>query len=225
MTDHDRHSYFHANALLNLVKIDQTTGRDEADVLCGLAAGRKASERLNWRQGMLFCDRLMAGVYLGRGDIMAARKGYTVCFESCRRAYMLPGLTQCLEMLGDVKHGICDLEATFHWAGVYLAAVRVYRDVAHTYQALRCLGDIFLAQGDKKTALNVFYAVLKGATKTDIHRRRADCMSRIGDILMAQGNEAEARRMWEDARPLFVRSSQLQDTTSIDARLARFAES
>ncbi|KAJ6572131.1 hypothetical protein B0H19DRAFT_1256041 [Mycena capillaripes] len=225
MTDHDRHPYFHANALLNLVKIDQTIGGDEADVLRGLATASRASERLNWRQGMLFCERLMAGVHLARGDIMAARKGYTICFESCRRLYMLPGLTQCLEMFGDLKHGMCDLEATFHWAGTYLAVVRVYRDVVRTYQALRCLGDIFLAQGDTETALSVFYAVLEGVTEMDIHRTRADCMSRIGDILMAQGNKAEARRMWEDARPLFVRSSQMKDAASIDARLAQFAES
>ncbi|KAF7348590.1 NB-ARC domain-containing protein [Mycena venus] len=224
MTDHDRHPYFHANSLLNLVKIDQTMGRDEAYILRGLAVARQAVERLNWRQGMLFCERVMAGVYLARGDIAAAREEYARCYQACRRAFMLPGVTQCLEMLGDFRYGMSDFQSTFHWAGVYLAVVRVYSDVVPTYQALRCLGDIFLAEGDTETALNIFYAVLKGVTEMDIHRRRADCMVRIGDILMARGNAREARKMWHDAHSLFIRSSQRKDAASIDVRLAQFVD-
>ncbi|KAJ7645999.1 hypothetical protein DFH06DRAFT_581428 [Mycena polygramma] len=222
MSDHGRHAYFHANALLNLVKIDQTTGKEEAVVLRGLKVARKASEHLNWWHGMLFCERLMAGVHLALGNRAAARKGYTECFESYRRAYMFPGMTQCLEMLGDPRYGMCDLETSFHWAAIYLATVGVFRDVTLTYHALRCLGENFLAQGDEETAINVFHAVLQGATEMDIHRSRAHCMSRIGDILMARGNAAEARRMWEEARPLFIRSSQLREATSLDVRLAQF---
>jgi len=225
MTDQERHPYFHANALLNLVKIDQTVGRDDAQVLRGLEAAKQAVMRLDWMQGKLFCERLMAGVHLARRDVAAAREGYTLCFQSYRGAYMFPGVTRCLEMLGDLRHGMSDLETTFHWAGTYLAVVRVYTDVVLTYQALRCLGDVLLAEGDSETALNIFYAVLKGATEMDVHRRRADCMIRIGDILMARGNAAEARKMWEDARPLFIRSAQMNDAASIDVRLAQIADS
>ncbi|KAJ7824511.1 hypothetical protein B0H14DRAFT_3145662 [Mycena olivaceomarginata] len=187
MTDQDRHPYFHANSLLNMVKIDQTVGRDEAHVLRGLAVAEQAVVRLDWKQGILFCERLMAGVRLARGDTAAAREGYISCFQSSRVGYMIPGMTLCLEMLGDLRHGMSNVETTFHWAGTFFAAVLVYRDVVLTYQALRCLGDIFLAEGDDETALNVFNAVLQGATEMDAHRRRADCMVRIGDVLMARG--------------------------------------
>ncbi|KAF8202676.1 hypothetical protein K438DRAFT_1757998 [Mycena galopus ATCC 62051] len=225
ITDQDRHPYFHANALLNLVKIDQNVGRDEAQVLRGLAIAKQAVTRLNWTQGNLFCNRIMAGVLLARGETVAARDGYSLCFQSYLRAYMIPGATQCLEMLGDLRHGMFDLETTFHWATMYLAVVRVYTDVVLTHYALRCMGDIFLAQGDVETALNVFYAVLQGVTEMDGYRRQADCMVRIGDILMAQKNSIGARRMWEDAQPLFIRSSQMKDAASIDIRLAQFANS
>jgi predicted negative regulator of RcsB-dependent stress response len=49
-------------------------------------------------------------------------------------------------------------------------------------------------------------------------------MVRIGDILMARGNAVEARKMWKDAKPLFIRSSQMKDAASVDARLAQFAD-
>jgi hypothetical protein len=224
MSDQDRHPYFHTNGLLKMVKIDQTVGRDEAHVLHGLAVAKQAVVRLDWKQGMLFCERLMAGVHLARGDIAAAREGYISCFQSTRVGYMLPGMMQCLEMLGDLRHGMSDVETTFHWAGTFFAAVRVWHNVVLTYQALRCLGDIFLAEGDDETALNVFSAVLEGATEMDVHRRRADCMVRIGDILMARGNAAEATKMWRDARPLFIRSSQMKDAASVDVRLAQFVD-
>ncbi|KAJ7098225.1 hypothetical protein C8R44DRAFT_888860 [Mycena epipterygia] len=222
MTDLNRHPYFHVNALFNLVKIDLEMGREEVHVLRDLAGAKGTATRLGWVQGMLFGERLMAGVQLLRGETAMAREGYTRCFDSYRRARMLPGATQCLEMLADLRHGMCDLEDTFRLAGTYLALVRVSKDLVHTYQALRCLGDIFLAQGDSETALNIFYAVLEGSTEMGVHRRRADCMSRIGNIFMAQGNTAGARKMWEDARPLFLRSTQIKDVASIDASLAQF---
>ncbi|KAJ7113836.1 hypothetical protein C8R44DRAFT_881413 [Mycena epipterygia] len=222
MTDLNRHPYFHVNALFNLVKIDLAMGREEVHVLHDLAVAKQTATNLGWLQGILFSERLMAGVQLVRGETAMALEGYTQCFDSYRRVRMLPGAIQCLEMLADLRHGMCDLEDTFRWAGRYLALVRVYKNLVPTYQALRCLGDIFLAQGDTETALNIFYAVLERSTEMDIHRRRADCMSRIGDIFIAQGNMAGARKMWEDARPLFLRSTQMKDVASIDARLAQF---
>ncbi|KAJ6532784.1 hypothetical protein DFH09DRAFT_1408313 [Mycena vulgaris] len=179
MTALDRHPYFHANALFNLVKIDLTVGREEAHILAGLARAKEAAAHLGWTQGLLFDARLMAGMDLTRGDTAAARAGYARCFVAYRRTHMLPGATQCLAMLADPAHGMCSPADAFRWAGTYLALVRVWRDVVPTYQALRCLGDVFLAQGDTDTALNIFRAV---ALKAICH---------------AQGE-------WTTAPPLFV---------------------
>ncbi|KAJ6628708.1 hypothetical protein B0H10DRAFT_1988920 [Mycena sp. CBHHK59/15] len=74
-------------------------------------------------------------------------------------------------------------------------------------------------QGDEETALNIFLTVLDGSTEMDVHRRRADCMTRIGDIQMRHGHLEEARKLWEDARPLFARSSQMKEVAGINARL------
>ncbi|KAJ7824507.1 hypothetical protein B0H14DRAFT_2597169 [Mycena olivaceomarginata] len=182
----------------------------------GWQSPSQAVVRLDWKQGMLFYERLMAGVHLARGGHCGRTRGIHLMLTIQSGG--------CLEMLGDLRHGMSDVETTFHWAGTFFAAVRVWPDVVLTYQALRCLGDIFLAEGDDETALNVFSAVLEGATEMDVHRRRADCMVRIGDILMARGNAAEATKMWRDARPLFIRSSQMKDAASVDVRLAQFVD-
>ncbi|KAJ7746450.1 hypothetical protein DFH07DRAFT_962926 [Mycena maculata] len=121
MTELNRHPYFHCNVLLNLVKIDLVMGRDESDILRGLDSAKKAATRIGWTQGMLFGERLMAGVHLARGEAATAQGMYILCFKSCQKAYMIPGATQCLEMLGDITYGMCGLEETWHWTVTYLA--------------------------------------------------------------------------------------------------------
>jgi hypothetical protein len=58
----------------------------------------------------------------------------------------------------------------------------------------------------------------------DVHRRRADCISRIGDIFLCRGDLVRAKEMWETARPLFVRSSRAKDVTAVDSRLAQLED-
>jgi hypothetical protein len=128
-----------------------------------------------------------------------------------------------LETLSDISNKLCGLEKTSHWATTYFALSRKTKDLVNTYQALKCLGDILLDQGDDETAMNVFQAVLDGSTEMDVHRRRADCMSRIGDISVRGGQPNKARDMWEAALPLFVRSSQAKDATAIERKLSQWA--
>jgi hypothetical protein len=87
-------------------------------------------------------------------------------------------------------------------------------------QAFRCLGQIFSAQGDDETALNLFNVALDGFTFMDIHCWRADCMVRIGDILNNCGEVIKAIDLWKTARPLFERSSQMKDVIKIDTKIA-----
>jgi hypothetical protein len=76
---------------------------------------------------------------------------------------------------------------------------------------------------DEETALSVFQVVLDGSTEMDVHRRRADCMSRMGDIYLRRGELDRAKQLWDTARPLFVRSSRAKDPTSIGSKLAQLA--
>ncbi|KAJ7916354.1 hypothetical protein B0H13DRAFT_2323455 [Mycena leptocephala] len=54
----------------------------------------------------------------------------------------------------------------------------------------------------------------------DMHRRRAECMLRLGDISMGHSDLFKAVEFWERARSLFERSSQVKQVQHINERLA-----
>jgi hypothetical protein len=54
----------------------------------------------------------------------------------------------------------------------------------------------------------------------DVHRGRAECMLRLGDIFYGYGDPLKAMEFWEAARPLFECSSQAQQVANIDDKLA-----
>jgi hypothetical protein len=87
-------------------------------------------------------------------------------------------------------------------------------------KALQFLGDVFLAQDEEHTAIVLFTVALEGVTSMDVHRSRAECMLRLGDIFNGHSNQIKAVELWETARPLFERSSQTKQVELVDRRLA-----
>jgi hypothetical protein len=222
MTSRHRSPYFHTNSLSNLVQLDIITGVYDAVTLRNLAASRELAVELPFHGVTLTCDVCQAALDLRNGD---GTKAYTA-FQTLagRTVTRHDSVYLSLANLGDLSNNLCGLEQTFHWATIYFAFSRKGKILGHTYQALRCLGDILLAQGDDTTAMNIFQAVLDGSTEMDVHRRRADCMSRIGDILLHRGEPEKAKDMWEAALPLFVRSSQAKDAAAIETKLDQLAD-
>ncbi|KAJ7233661.1 hypothetical protein C8J57DRAFT_1249764 [Mycena rebaudengoi] len=126
----------------------------------------------------------------------------------------------CLERLGDLSTGMNDILTTLRWTVIFLGQAVKCKDKRQTMQAFRCLGQLFAAKGDNETALSLFNVALDGFTLMDVHRWRADCMVRIADILNSHGEVMKAVELWQAARPLFKRSSQMKDVINIDAKLA-----
>ncbi|KAJ7694706.1 hypothetical protein B0H16DRAFT_1844977 [Mycena metata] len=60
------------------------------------------------------------------------------------------------------------------------------------YKALQFLGDIFLREEDEITATSLFTLALEGFTKMDVHRSRAECKIRIGNISNKHGDFLKA---------------------------------
>ncbi|KAJ6480998.1 hypothetical protein C8R45DRAFT_1100565 [Mycena sanguinolenta] len=85
--------------------------------------------------------------------------------------------------------------------------------------ALLFLGDVFVTDNDEDTALALYTVALEGFTFMDVHRSRAECMLRLGDLAYKHGDTTAAIVHWEMARPLFERSSQTKDIAKIDSRL------
>ncbi|KAJ7817671.1 hypothetical protein B0H14DRAFT_3741639 [Mycena olivaceomarginata] len=221
MTGRHCSPYFHANAVRTLAQIDIITGVEDS-VLQTLIAARELAKELRWPHALVMCDISQCELDIRSGNGAKAYTSLKCLVTNAELDAEVMFLT--LESLGELSHGLCGVDETFGWATTYFAFARKTQDLGHTYQALRYLGDTFLAQGDEETALNVFQTVLDGSTKMDVHRRRADCMSRIGDILLCRDDLVRAKGMWETARPLFVRSSRAKDATTVESKLAQLVD-
>ncbi|KAJ7031822.1 hypothetical protein C8F04DRAFT_1262465 [Mycena alexandri] len=88
------------------------------------------------------------------------------------------------------------------------------------HKGLQFIGDVFLQENDEVTAISLFTLALQGFTVMDVHRSRAECMIRLGDISKKNGDLLNALELWELARPLFVRSSQTKQIQAIDERMS-----
>ncbi|KAJ7732673.1 hypothetical protein B0H16DRAFT_1580650, partial [Mycena metata] len=123
----------------------------------------------------------------------------------------------CLERLAHIERW-----EGFHstsWPTVYLAHSLKVKEKLGIYKGLEFLGDVFLREQDEVTATSLFTLALEGFTQMDVHRSRAECMIRLGDISNKCGDSLEALGLWEQARPLFERSSQAKRIQDIDERL------
>jgi hypothetical protein len=129
----------------------------------------------------------------------------------------------CLETLADVTRW-----NGFHGASIWPIVLLVYslksRAKLGVHKALQFLGDVFYSQNDEDTAAILFTLALEGFTYMDVHRSKAECMLRLGDISKGHGNLLKAVGLWEMARPLFERSSQANQVAIIDKRLTEIGE-
>ncbi|KAJ7262916.1 hypothetical protein C8J57DRAFT_1513156 [Mycena rebaudengoi] len=218
MTSPTRSPFFHLNALINLAFIDLAMEAPDAEINRNLDLASSLSTKLGWPHGSLAREITMAGVHLRQEERATARTIYLRSIDASRN-FSTEIMAVCLEKLADLTHGLDGVDNTLRWATTYLALGYTTKSLGDTFEALRCLGDIFLARQDEETALSVFQAVLQGSTEMDVHRRRADCMSRIGDILIRRGDVEGAMEMWEKARPLCILSSQMKSVNKLDERL------
>jgi hypothetical protein len=167
------------------------------------------------------CDVILADLYLREGNSLAAKTILARCLKVTLEYSQLQ--TYCLERLGDAS---CwgDLDGMSSWTAVFLVNSLKRKEKVGIYKALQSLGDIFLAQHDDHTAISLFTVALEGFTQMDVHRSRAECMLRLGDISMVHSEPLKAVEFWEAARPLFEHSSQAKQVHGIDVRLADISE-
>ncbi|KAJ7869796.1 hypothetical protein B0H13DRAFT_1896478 [Mycena leptocephala] len=164
--------------------------------------------------------RLSSGnLYLREGNFLPAK----TLFESCLKpSFRQPDImSYCLERLGDASRWSANMSS---WTTVFLVHSVQRREKLGIHKALQFLGDAFLAQDDGHTAINLFTVALEGFTYMDVHRSRAECMLRLGDISKGQGDLLKALELWTTARPLFEQSSQAKQVENIDQRLGGVSE-
>jgi hypothetical protein len=125
----------------------------------------------------------------------------------------------CLGRLADIRAWPAS-EWHPRWPIMYCGHAYIAKDKLELHQALLLLGDVFLATKDNETATNLYIVALEGFTYMDVHRSRAQCMVRLGDLANEQGHTSKAIGFWKTARPLFERSLQAKDVAQIDVRLS-----
>ncbi|KAJ7751658.1 hypothetical protein B0H16DRAFT_823475 [Mycena metata] len=169
---------------------------------------------------MLGCNLIQADLDLRDGDLSSSM--FCKCLQIVWGTYS-EQVSYCLERLADINRW----EGSHHptsWAAVFLAYSLKAKEWLGICKGLQFLGDVFLRENDEATAISLFTLALEGFTQMDVHRSRAECMIRLGDMSKNHGDSLKALELWDTARPLFECSSQAQRVQHIDQRLAGISE-
>ncbi|KAJ7451914.1 hypothetical protein FB451DRAFT_1524463 [Mycena latifolia] len=216
--------YTYACALLNIAQVDIILGASKQDVFSNLNKAKALFDALKYgyydiMAANIYCKIVLGQLHLREREILAAKGIFHTGFKSTwgnAQSVLL-----CMESLANIS---CWPERDFRWAAswtvIYLGYAKKLGDKIALHRALQFLGDVFQAEGDSATSNSLFIVALEGFTWMDIHRSRAECMLRLGDLAKGHGEVSKAKELWKTARPLFECSSQAKQVTQIDERLA-----
>jgi tetratricopeptide (TPR) repeat protein len=220
-TSVDQDLYGYGFALLNVAEINVSIGAPKEDVQSVYEKARGIFNTVGYVQEVTMCNMILADLYLQEGNLLEAKN----VFESCLKSSFVHSqiMSYCLERCGDVSHWGSPSWGS-NWTTVFLVHSVRQKEKLGICKALQFLGDVFLAQDDEYTAASLLTAALDGFTKMDVHRSRAECMLRLGDISKGQGDLQKAVELWTIARPLFEKSSQAKQVEKIDQRLRGVGE-
>ncbi|KAJ7024845.1 hypothetical protein C8F04DRAFT_1192017 [Mycena alexandri] len=203
-------------SLMNIVDIEVSMGTAKHEIQRKINEAQTISKVIGNIKLSTMCDIVQAGLNLREGDMS------TVLFCKCLRASWGNDselVSQCLERLGDVSCWINGPHEST-WSTVLLAHSLKQKEKLGIHKGLQFIGDVFLQENDEVTAISLFTLALQGFTAMDVHRSRAECMIRLGDISEKNGDLLNALELWELARPLFVHSSQTKQIQAIDERMS-----
>ncbi|KAJ7802513.1 hypothetical protein B0H14DRAFT_1658715 [Mycena olivaceomarginata] len=222
-TSLEQDSFGHGYALGFAAEIDMSMGVSKAAIQRSINAAVSIFTTVGYDLGLALCGVLEADITLREGHMLEAQAQFRQCLKSSF-GYHPAILTYCLKQLSDMTRWGADLSWMPSWPTILLAYSLKSKQKLGIYKGLQFIGDIVLAQDDKDTAIALFTVALEGFTEMDVHRSKAECMLRLGDICKKHNNYREAVEHWNTARPLFERSSQVKQVENIDNRLACASE-
>ncbi|KAJ7830297.1 hypothetical protein B0H14DRAFT_3715594 [Mycena olivaceomarginata] len=214
---HDHNEYAYAISLINIAHIDTMCG-DTRDVYHKLNQAKEIFNKFAGSREIIYCNTTEADIELREKKFDLAKIRFRECLHS---TWGIDNEIEslCLERLADITAWPSS-EWQFRWPVTYLGYAYKRNNNFALYKAFLCLGDVFIINKDEKTAENLYMMALKGFTQMDIHRSRAQCMIRLGDLANKQGHTSKAISLWQTAQPLFERSLQATDVAQIDVRLS-----
>ncbi|KAJ7049212.1 hypothetical protein C8F01DRAFT_1378894 [Mycena amicta] len=174
--------------------------------------------------GFILLDMILGELKLYQGDRPHATRLLQTSFSKLFGTLNECSIS-CAQELADYDSRLGSLDVTFNWSVVVLAFASRIRDNLSKIQALRCLGKVFLAEGDYGNARVLLALALEDLTFLDVHHWRADCMMQLAQI-RKQGGDVEGEvQFLRQAIPLFERSGQTKDVARAEALLLAAAKS
>ncbi|KAJ7719500.1 hypothetical protein B0H16DRAFT_1700224 [Mycena metata] len=216
----DQNPYVYGLTLASIAELEVLMGSPTDEIQSKIDTSKAIFERQGHKRVAIFTLCYQAALNLREGDMSS------LLFRQCLRSgwgNFADIVSYCFERLGDIS---C-WEGSQHpssWTTVFLAHAIKENQRLEIHKALQFLGDVFLKENDEATAVSLFTVALEGFTQMDVHRSRAQCMIRLGDIAQKNDDFLRALALWETARPLFERSSQVKRVYDIDERLSGIGE-
>jgi tetratricopeptide (TPR) repeat protein len=216
---HYPHSY--GLALLNVADVDVAIGASKDDVQRNCDTAREILNMAGNVEGVMMCDVILADLHLREGRLLTAKTFFERCSTLTSEYSQI--ISYCLERLGKGSYW-ASLAGMASWTTIFLVYSLKRKEKLGIYKAIQFLGDIFLSQEDEHTAISLFRVALDGFTQMDVHRSRAECMLRLGDISKRHNDLLQAVELWDAARPLFERSSQVKEVQHIKERVTGISD-
>ncbi|KAJ7312948.1 hypothetical protein DFH08DRAFT_896257 [Mycena albidolilacea] len=213
----NRSAYNRATALVNLAEIAVSMGVQKQYVQENIELAKSIFTTLNVKPMIFCCDATLADLYIREKDLPTAKRLFKKCLELATEHSEIKLF--CFERLGNTSFWGAN-EVTLGWMTIFLIHSLKSKAKLQVYKALQFLGQIFLTHKDENTAVSLFTVALVGFTYMDVHRSRAECMVKLGEISNRHGDLLQAVELWESARPLFERSSQVKEVQCVDQRLS-----
>ncbi|KAF8193187.1 hypothetical protein K438DRAFT_845535 [Mycena galopus ATCC 62051] len=216
----DKDPYRHAMTLLNIAQVDVALGAPKSNVQRNNDRAKEIFIVKGDLRLMLTCDVVQADLHLRERDIQAARALFEKILRSSWGKYT-DVVSGCLERLGDVSCWSM-MGSMCSWPTVLLAHSLKFKDKLGISKALQFLGDVVLSQGgsEENTAISLFTVAIEQFSYMDVHHSRGECLLRLGDIAKRHGELDKAVELWQGARLLFERASQVKQIEKIEVRLA-----
>ncbi|KAJ7821960.1 hypothetical protein B0H14DRAFT_3146541 [Mycena olivaceomarginata] len=215
-TSVDKNAYWHATALANVAEIELSMDVPTDVIQKNIDQARLILETSGLRKWVTICDTLLVALSARDKHLLTAQ----ILFERYLKLNLDSEINSfCLEWLANVSQW-----GAFHsmvrWTTVFLVHSVKHKRNLKVHKAIQFFGDLFLTQEDEGSATSLFTTALEGFTYMDVHRSRAECMLKLGDLSKNCGDLLKAMELWDTARPLFERSSQAQQVENIDCRIA-----
>jgi tetratricopeptide (TPR) repeat protein len=192
-------------------------GVQKHDVQRNIDLARSIFTTLNLKKWIIYLDIILADLYTRENNRLAAKRLFKKCLELATEHSDIKLL--CFERLGNASSWGAD-ESTPGWTTIFLIYSLKLKAKLQVYKASQFMGQMFLMHKDENTAISLFTVALMGFTYMDVHQSRAECMLRLGDTSGRCGDLLKAVELWESARPLFERSSQVKKVQCVDDRLS-----